>query len=203
MSFTGRECEVSPYADSYKSINRVPIVTGATGYTSPIYGKCLILVFNEALWLGYQIQHTLLNPNQLLSFGMLVKDYPFASDEPICIESGNGDAILPLHTEGTIIYPDICTPTDKDLSQFPHIKMTSPHHWNPSKVQFPNISRHVEEEITMRSIASATTVHEMPTIQNDNLLDREDCIYSIGQISHRMLSGIRVLEALTVEQVRI
>ena len=55
----------------------------------------------------------------------------------------------------------------------------------------------------MRLIASATTVHEMPTIQYDNLLDREDCIYSIGQLSHRRLSGIRVLEALTVEQVRI
>ena len=52
LSFTGRECEVSPYADSYEIIKKVPIVTGATEYTSPISGKRLILVFNEALWLG-------------------------------------------------------------------------------------------------------------------------------------------------------
>ena len=77
------------------------------------------------------MKHTLLNPNQLQSFGMLVKDDPFTSDETIRIESENGDAVLPLHTEGTIIYLDTCTLTDKDLSQFPHIKMTSPHPWNP------------------------------------------------------------------------
>ena len=55
--------------------------------THYISGKRLILVFNEALWLGYQMQNTLLNPNQLKSFGMLVKDDQFASDEPIRIES--------------------------------------------------------------------------------------------------------------------
>lgn len=60
LSFTGRECEVSPYSDTYESIKKAPIVTGATGYTSPISGKCLILVFNEALWLGDQMSHTLL-----------------------------------------------------------------------------------------------------------------------------------------------
>ena len=91
------------------------------------------------------MQHTLFNPNQLQSFGMLVKDDPFALDDPIRIELENGDAVLPLHTEVTIIYLDTWTPTDKDLSQFPHIIMTSPHPWNPSKVQFPKTSQRVEE----------------------------------------------------------
>ena len=108
-----------------------------------------------------------------------------------------------MHTEGTIIYMDTWTPTDEDLSQFAHIIMTSPHPWNSSKVQFPNTSQHVEEELTMRLIASANTDHGMSTIKIDDLLDREDCLYSIGQLSHRMLSGVRVLEAPTAEQVRI
>ena len=43
----------------------------------------------------------------------------------------------------------------------------------------------------------------MSTIKIDDLLDREGCLYGIGQLSHRMISGVRVLEALTVEQVRI
>ena len=103
-----------------------------------------------------------------------------------------------MHTEGTIIYLDTLTPTDKDLSQFPHITMTSPHTWNPSKFQFPNTSRRVEEELKMRSIALATTDHGMSTIKIDDLLDREDCLYSIGRLSHIMLSGVRVLEASTV-----
>ena len=81
--------------------------------------------------------------------------------------------------------------------------MTTPYPWNTSKVKFPNTSRRVEDELTMRLIASETTDHGMSTIKIDDLLDRWDFIYSIGQLSHRMLSGVRVLEAPTVEQVRI
>ena len=134
---------------------------------------------------------------------MLVKDDPFALDEPIHIESENRYAVLPLHTEGTIIYLDTWTPTDEDLLQFPHIIMTLPHPCNPSEVQFPKTSQRVEEELTMCSIASATTDHGMSTMKIDDLLDIEDCLYSIGQLSHRMLSGVLVLEAPAVEQVRI
>ena len=121
------------------------------------------------------MQHNLLNPNKLRSFGMLVKDDPFASNEPIRIESENGDAVLPLHTGD----------------------------WNPSEFQFPKTSQRVEEELTIRLIASDATEHGMSTMKIDDLLYREDCLYSIGQLSHRMLSCVRVLDAPTVEQVRI
>ena len=49
LGYTGRECEVSPYTDTYESIKGVPIVKGATGYTSATTGERCILVFNEAL----------------------------------------------------------------------------------------------------------------------------------------------------------
>ena len=55
----------------------------------------------------------------------------------------------------------------------------------------------------MRSIESATTDHGISKMNFDDLLDREDYLYSIRQLSHRMFSGVRVLEAPTVEQVRI
>ena len=63
MGYTGREFEVSPYKDTYESILKVPIFTGATGYISLITGQRSILIFNEALWIGDQIQHTHINPN--------------------------------------------------------------------------------------------------------------------------------------------
>ena len=89
------------------------------------------------------------------------------------------------------------------MSHFPHILMTSPHPCNPSKVQFPKTSQRVEEELTTRSIASDTTDHGMSTMKMDDVLDIKDYLYSIGQLYHRMLSGVRVLETPTVEQVRI
>ena len=49
---TGRECDVSPYSNTYKSITGVPIVTGATVWTCQFSGTTYILVFTEALWMG-------------------------------------------------------------------------------------------------------------------------------------------------------
>ena len=69
LGYTGRECEVSPYTDTYESIKGVPIVKGATGYTSKATGERWILVFNEALYMGQQMTHSLFNPNQLRHFG--------------------------------------------------------------------------------------------------------------------------------------
>ena len=63
LSYTGRECDVSPYTDSYEAIKGVSIVTGATAWTSQVDGQTYILVFNEALWMGDVLDHSLLNPN--------------------------------------------------------------------------------------------------------------------------------------------
>ena len=43
LSYSGRECDVSPYTDSYESIKGVPIVTGATAWTSQVDGATYYL----------------------------------------------------------------------------------------------------------------------------------------------------------------
>ena len=52
LSHTGQSCEVMPYSDTYDAITDVPVVTGATLWTSPHDGDEFILIFNEALWMG-------------------------------------------------------------------------------------------------------------------------------------------------------
>ena len=49
LSFTGRDCDVSPYTDTYDSIKSVPIVKAGAACTSPESGITFILVFNEGL----------------------------------------------------------------------------------------------------------------------------------------------------------
>jgi hypothetical protein len=52
LSYTGRVCDVSPYnLEQYESEKNVPIITGATTYTSQDDGQTYILVINEGLWL--------------------------------------------------------------------------------------------------------------------------------------------------------
>ena len=65
MQYTDRECDVSPYTDTYEDIKNVPIVTGGTAYTSQTSGETFILVMHEGLWMGDQMDNLLLNPNQL------------------------------------------------------------------------------------------------------------------------------------------
>ena len=202
MGYTGRECEVSPYTDSYESIKKVPIVQGATGYTSPVTGQQSILIFNEALWLGDQMEHTLVNPNQLRHFGLIIRDDPYNLEEPIRIETENGEFVMPLLSNGTVIYLDTWTPTDEDLCSLPHVIMSSPHPWNPRDVQFPKTSRRVQEDFAMRLIADVQVVHGDSTDIHNEENPEEDLVYDIGNITHRIISSVKVFEAPTIEHSR-
>ena len=114
---TGQSCEVMPYSDTYDTITDVPVVTGATLWTSPHDGDEYILIFNEALWMGNTLQHTLVNPNQLRVYGTTIQDNPFASS-PLIFDPPN-DPVISLTTMGTIIYCNTHAPSDHELSSLP------------------------------------------------------------------------------------
>ena len=144
MQYTNRECNVSSYADSYKPIVDVPIVTGATAVTSSQTGLTYILVFNEAIWMGDILDHCLLNPNQMRAYGVTVQDNPYG-DTGMHIATEQENLQFPLTADGTVIYFDSRTPTNHELATCPHITMSSPAEWNPREIQFPSTVHHGEE----------------------------------------------------------
>ena len=73
MHFTGKECDVAPYNDTYETIKAVPIVQESTAYENPEIGETTILILNKAVWIGETMDHTLMKPNQLSAYGMIVK----------------------------------------------------------------------------------------------------------------------------------
>jgi hypothetical protein len=87
MHYTGKECDVSPYTDEYESIKSVPIVQAATAYNVPETGETVILIFNEAIWMGSKMENTLVNPNQLRVYGIKVHDNPF-DPAPFHVDGG-------------------------------------------------------------------------------------------------------------------
>ena len=99
------------------------------------------------------MQHTLINPNQLRHFGLILKDDPYATDEPMCIEVEDGEFLMLLQSNCTVIYLDTLTPTDEGLCQLSHVTMSSSLPCNPRDVQFPKTYRRIKEELAMRSIA--------------------------------------------------
>lgn len=78
LHYTGKVCEVSPYSDEYEAIADIPVFGGATLWTDTIDNQEYILVFNEALWMGGTLTHSLINPNQLWAYCTLVQDNPYS-----------------------------------------------------------------------------------------------------------------------------
>ena len=100
LLYTGKECEISPYSSEYAAVRNVPVVTGATPWMNPMDGTAYLLIFHESLWMGNKLDHTLVNPNQLLAYGVSVQDNPFDT-KPLSITTN--DASVKLYSEGMII----------------------------------------------------------------------------------------------------
>ena len=114
MHFTGNECDVASYTDTYDTIKAVPIYQAATSYGNPETGDTTILILNEAILMGKTMDHTLVNPNQLRAYGMTVQDNPFA-EALIFIAIEDHDFMLLLSSKGTILGVTAITPTDKEI----------------------------------------------------------------------------------------
>jgi hypothetical protein len=114
LNYTGRECDVSPYTDLYEAIKGVPIVSGATAWTSRVNGQMYILAFHEVPWMGYVLEHSLLNPNQLRHCERKVQDNPNNKTE-MHLNSEDGKLVIPAN--GTIISLATHSPTDRELQE--------------------------------------------------------------------------------------
>jgi hypothetical protein len=130
---TYRTADVYAYDTSIKPIQNVPIVSGATAYDDVSTGITYILVFNESLYYGDNLDHTLINPNQVRSYGIPFWDNPFDPNRPLSIEVDN-NLHIPLRTAGTKLMFSSRVPTATELTTCEHIQMTSSTPWNPSDV---------------------------------------------------------------------
>ena len=190
MNYTTRECDVSPYADTYQPITNVPIVTGATAVTGSTTGLTKILIFHEAIWMGDILDHSLINPNQLRAHGVTVQDNPYDA-VAMHISCADHDFIHSLRADGTTIYFDSRTPTSHELATCPHIALTSSREWNPRDVQFPEPTHHLEEGRHISNIQRTLHSDGPPTpfdLTTNHIDDR-----AISRIiTERLLAEVRV-----------
>lgn len=86
ISTTEQVVDVTPYNKKYEPKTNVPVVKAATVYTESHTGTTYILVMNQALYFP-DLDHCLLNPNQMRSNGVIVDDCPKHLSDPaiLCI----------------------------------------------------------------------------------------------------------------------
>ena len=183
LSYTGKECEVSPYSSEYKAVH-VPVVTGATVWTNTTGGMAYLLIFHESLWMGNKLDHTLVNPNQLWAYGVSIQDNRFDT-KPLAITTN--DASVELYSVGTIICGDTWMPTESELGQLPRLILTSPHDWDPHNVCFPSFSGQTPDNTLIESSHSILAV--------DTLL--QHTIYNAMMVASLMSSHVQVAEVAT------
>ena len=184
LQYMGNECEVSPYSDEYEAISNVPVVCGATLWMDQNDNQGYILVFNEALWMGDTLPHSLINPNQLRSYGTLVQDNPFSRD-PLVIKPPNNDITIPLSTLGTIIYADTRVPTQEELAALPHVVLTSDSPWDPHHIQFPS------RDIKAVKI-NATKTHKRSQLVDNVEPGLQGTVHDPSTLITRLISSIQV-----------
>ena len=121
------------FYDDFESIKDVPIGTVATVFCDE-HGARHALIIHEALYFGNDMDHSLINPNQIRHYGISVSDDPYDSTQDFGID--HGKLFIPFETEGCAIYFDTCVPTDEDLETLAHTVLTNgKNEWNPSSVE--------------------------------------------------------------------
>jgi hypothetical protein len=156
IEFTGDMCEVSPFSNEYQTMTNIPVATAATAWDDPISGETIILLFNQGLWFGDNLQNSLINPNQCRAHGIEINDNPFDQrGQPLSIKDEITGIEVPMQFHNSIIYARTRAPTLEEIKTNPTVELTSDAPWDPSKVGQPPLSREEEEK---RSIVASIKV---------------------------------------------
>jgi len=135
MELTNIECEVSGFSPELGVHNRIPVATVGSLWVNPADGQHFILVLHEALYFGNELDHLLINPNQIRSHLCdIVQDNPF-DPRPIGIQVESHSVQIPFVTKGTTIYYESTKPSKEDLERYPQMVLTSDTPWLPSAIQ--------------------------------------------------------------------
>jgi hypothetical protein len=131
--YTDHKVSVSPFIGEYAPLEDVPVASVATAYDNPVDGSTIVLVINEALYFGDRMSHSLLCPNQLRDFGIIVNDTPSCYDRSssFSIVLPDSDIEMPLLMRGVISYIETRKPTEEELLKCERYELTSATPWDP------------------------------------------------------------------------
>ena len=133
LSSTGQTCDVKGFHDNFEVIKDVPIARVATAYKDSD-GMTYILIINEALYFGQEMDHSLINPNQIRHFGIPVSDNTYDGTQDFGID--HEDIFIPFETKDSTVFFESYVPSDDDLENCPHIVLTDGDtEWDPDHIE--------------------------------------------------------------------
>ena len=124
LAYTGQSCDVKGFHDSFDSLKNIPVAQVATAIQRD--GLTFILIINEALYFGSSMDHSLINPNQIWSYGIPVSDDPYDKTRDFGIS--HEDLYVLFDTIGSAVFFETFVPSYNDLNNSPHNILTDGDH---------------------------------------------------------------------------
>ena len=131
LEYTGESCQVSPFLNTYETTKDIPVTKCGTVWTSVTDGREYLLIGDQMLWFGKQLEHSLLNPNQMQMYGLSVCDDPW--DEHRALGIDFGETFIPFETEATNVMFETRVLTNEEIDDLPKLYLTGPE-WNPANI---------------------------------------------------------------------
>jgi hypothetical protein len=106
LEMSRETANVHSFSDERKVFSNVPIATIATMWVNQETSEVIVLVMNRALHFGDRFDHTLICPNQLHSFGIVVDNThkQFSPKSAHSIEVPGDYLTIPLEMNGVVSY---------------------------------------------------------------------------------------------------
>ena len=119
----------------------------------------------------------------------------------MAITSPDEEFVACLQAQGTVVFLDTWYPQQNDLASYPHIEMTSRHHWNPHQIQFPQTKYGVQEEVEGRNVLTISMCFSGEVSgKPGDYKEYKECnqeevvIHDMDDFNRRLISSIRVTE---------
>jgi hypothetical protein len=163
---TDQLVDVSAFSESLETMKNAPIVTAATAFDDPRTGTTYILILGQAIYMGEQMQNTLICPNQLRANGIIVDECPkhlSPPDNPSShsMYSNEHDFKIPLSLKGVTSCFQTRTPTNFEVETCKWIVLSDENQWDPHSDAFQeneeNFSALQETAMPNRAIFSIKT----------------------------------------------
>ncbi len=147
LDFTNEVCKVTSFLDYYEPVKEVMVARCGTVFLmSPNTGCEYLLVGDQMFWFGSQMDHSLINPNQIGEYGTPMYDNPFSQSQ---FGIDCNDDFIPFNTTKTIVYFESCVLMDWETCNLPIIMLTGKD-WDPVNIGFGN--GHSREQAEMQMI---------------------------------------------------
>ena len=162
----------------------MPIVKAATAHDNPVSGTTYTLVIGQAIYLGNDVEHTLLCPNQLRSNGLIVDECPkhlALKDNPSThsVLSPDEQVGVPLRIAGTIYVFQTRTPTAEEIETCKWVALMSDEFWDPKSERF------YEEEEKLESLDPTRNKNNRDImLLSRTLTDKNDTFDDCHFLSH-------------------